>query len=338
MDLTLVTDAETGADGDADLNPDRFATTDAGTATADPLGDLLGRLRWSVTSTAEATPGLGDRIRFAGDEVTFHQIVAGSARIQRVGEAAIVSAGDFVLLPRGGPHTVTALEPLELFSGTLRAEPGPTALTGRLPDVLVACRFVVREPLVGALLAGMREERRAGLAGRAGSGPVVTALGNAVAAAALRSWIENGGGDGSSWRVMLRDENIARAVDAIHADPGVRWTVAGLARVARSSRSSFAEQFKAAVGAPPLTYLARVRMERAMELLGRDGASVGQTAAALGYCSDVGFSRAFRRFTGSSPSAWRRVAGAGVVAAPAALAAVSAAPATAPALSGAAAR
>ncbi|WP_368497373.1 AraC family transcriptional regulator [Herbiconiux sp. A18JL235] len=269
----------------------------------DALGELLARLRWTATSTDESRLGRGDRVAHDGDSVTLHQVLAGSVRVDRDGRAVEIAAGDLLLLTRGGAHTVTACDDAALFTVELRLDDGASAIAAALPEMLVTCCFLVREPLIAQLLELMREERGAG---RPGAAAMTTALANVVAAAAIRAWIESGCADPSSWLVTLRDPHIARAVEAMHAEPGRHWSVEGLARLARSSRSSFSERFRATVGEPPLRYLARIRMDRAKELLGRERWSVGQTASVLGYCSEVAFSRAFRRHAGDSPSAWRQ--------------------------------
>ena len=104
-----------------------------------------------------------------------------------------------------------------------------------------------------------------------------------------------------------RDPHLGRAIEAIHDDPARPGPVESLARLARASRSQFAEQFRVAVGDTPARYLTRVRMERAERML-RAGAAVTDIAYQLGYESDAGFSRAFRRHAGVSPSLWRRSA------------------------------
>jgi AraC family transcriptional regulator of adaptative response / methylphosphotriester-DNA alkyltransferase methyltransferase len=52
------------------------------------------------------------------------------------------------------------------------------------------------------------------------------------------------------------------------------------------------------------SYLGRVRMERAAELL-RQGATVAQAAQAVGYSQPAQFAKAFRRHRGVAPSALR---------------------------------
>lgn len=141
---------------------------------------------------------------------------------------------------------------------------------------------------------------------RPGSSSVVSRLANVVATAAIRTWIESGCGDADLLTVAVRDSDVARAVAAIHRDPGEPWTVESLARVALASRSMFAERFREATGESPVRYLARVRMEHAKRMLQEPTASVANIATSLGYGSDAAFSRAFRRFEGVAPTAWRR--------------------------------
>jgi AraC-like DNA-binding protein len=270
----------------------------------DPLDALISRLRWEVTGFERRSIGEAERLGFDGHQATFHYISTGSLSIETRGTSMPVTEGDFALLPRGGSHSLTATGVSEVYSGTMALEHSTgSALDRHLPELMLACGFLLREPLVAGLLEGMRAEQDAA---RPGSASVVTSLANVVATAAIRSWIEKDRGEGANeWLVSLRDPYIARALEAIHADPASPWTVASLARVASSSRSIFSERFRETVGEPPARYVSRVRMERAMGMLER-GLSVTQTASNLGYTSDIAFSRAFRRFAGAAPSSWRR--------------------------------
>jgi AraC-like DNA-binding protein len=49
-----------------------------------------------------------------------------------------------------------------------------------------------------------------------------------------------------------------------------------------------------------------VRLAVARELLARTDIAISDVAAALGYATPSAFVRAFRRWTGGSPSAWRK--------------------------------
>lgn len=104
----------------------------------------------------------------------------------------------------------------------------------------------------------------------------------------------------------LRDPVVARALALMHAAPGDPITLAELARKAGTSRATLARRFAAAVGETPLAYLARLRMEHAARAL-RDAPERGleEHAAAHGYRSVAAFSRAFKRWSGQSPSTHR---------------------------------
>lgn len=100
----------------------------------------------------------------------------------------------------------------------------------------------------------------------------------------------------------LDDPLVARALQAIHAEPGEPWSVDRLASVAGLSRSAFAERFMERVGMPPMRYLSRWRAQRASELLAQHQ-SVAEVARRLGYGSERTFREAFKRETGRTPSA-----------------------------------
>ncbi|MCU1420873.1 MAG: AraC family transcriptional regulator [Microbacteriaceae bacterium] len=269
----------------------------------DSLDDLIARLRWTVTAYDSQALEARQRQTFTGTLPTFHYIVEGESVVAQGEHSVGFRAGDFVLLPRGGVHTITAEGSVRFFSGTMSVDSGWDEASGpRLPDLLMACRLLLREPLVVAMLRGMEAEHASKrLAGSA----VMTRLANVVATSAIRAWAESEcAASDEDWLVSLRDPNIALALEAIHREPGSPWTVSSLAMIARSSRSRFSETFRAEVGDSPARYLTRVRMERALRML-QDGSSVGQAAFALGYGSDEAFSRAFRRHTGRSPSTVR---------------------------------
>ena len=59
-----------------------------------------------------------------------------------------------------------------------------------------------------------------------------------------------------------------------------------------------------------MQYLADWRMQVAAGLLRETQAKLVEIALEVGYESEAAFSRAFRRFVGMSPGAWRRTASA----------------------------
>ncbi len=100
----------------------------------------------------------------------------------------------------------------------------------------------------------------------------------------------------------MADPRIARALAAMHADPGHGWTLTELARTARLSRSAFAARFADTVGSTAHDYLTTWRIMVGQQLLRRDR-PVGRVAAELGYTGSS-FSRVFTQRVGRSPRAW----------------------------------
>ena len=96
------------------------------------------------------------------------------------------------------------------------------------------------------------------------------------------------------------DHKIGPALKAIHADVAKVWTVETLASEAGMSRSAFAARFKELLGQPPLDYVADWRMQKAIHQLSA-GKSISEAAKSVGYDSDAGFSKAFKRILGTSP-------------------------------------
>ena len=101
----------------------------------------------------------------------------------------------------------------------------------------------------------------------------------------------------------VSDAALAKAMHAMRAHLGGKWSVAELAAVCGMSRSRFARQFHEAAGCPPAQYLNRLRIARAQELL-RQGRLVQDIAVEVGYSSQPAFTRAFRAATQRSPRDW----------------------------------
>ena len=105
------------------------------------------------------------------------------------------------------------------------------------------------------------------------------------------------------------DLAVARALELMGRRLDQRWTVEALARAVGLSRPAFAKRFVVALGVPPLRYLADIRLELAARLLESSDASLSELALKVGYASEFGFSRAFKRRFGVAPSFFRRQTG-----------------------------
>lgn len=82
-------------------------------------------------------------------------------------------------------------------------------------------------------------------------------------------------------------------------------TAAQLARELGLSERTLHRRLKDATGESPKSFLDRVRFETARTLLETTASSVKQLAAATGYQDETSFRRAFRRYAGMTPAAYR---------------------------------
>ncbi len=107
------------------------------------------------------------------------------------------------------------------------------------------------------------------------------------------------------WLAGLGDAVVGPALRALHERPEHPWTLPDLAREIGTSRTVLIERFSELVGVPPMQYLTQWRLQLAADQLARGSAKVASIGARVGYESEAAFSRAFKRATGQSPSAWR---------------------------------
>lgn len=83
-------------------------------------------------------------------------------------------------------------------------------------------------------------------------------------------------------------------------------SLAALAELADLSLYHFARAFKQSFGVPPHHYHMARRMDRARSLLQRPALSVTQIGIRIGFREASSFTRAFRKFTGLTPTDFRR--------------------------------
>ncbi|MEZ5608331.1 MAG: AraC family transcriptional regulator [Burkholderiaceae bacterium] len=123
---------------------------------------------------------------------------------------------------------------------------------------------------------------------------------------ALRAYMRQLPSDASGWLAGVRDPVIGRTLQAMHAEPGRHWSVDELAAVAVSSRSALAARFTEVLGATPMHYLTRLRMDLAARQLTDTHKSLATIAEEVGYESPAAFQRAFKRSFAMPPATWRK--------------------------------
>jgi AraC-like DNA-binding protein len=301
---------------------------------ADPLSEVLQDLRIKGIAYGRCALSTPWSLRFDPQgPARFHFVASGPVWLCAPdGAWSELSPGDVLLLPHGKGHRLadkprrssTSIDDVPrkrmgrevfdvrfggsgpsalLFCGSVElGEPNLHPLLSMMPEVLRVSGAGSRDPHLERLLQTMADEVEHR---RIGGATVLARLAEAVVARVLRMWVDERHHDARGWLAAIRDPRIGRALGAIHAQPGHRWTLERLARTARTSRTVFAQRFSALVGMPPAQYLARWRMHVARGWLREDRATVADVAARLGYESEPAFSRAFKRATGVPPSALR---------------------------------
>ncbi|MCI0994959.1 AraC family transcriptional regulator [Pseudomonas sp. ICMP22404] len=102
-----------------------------------------------------------------------------------------------------------------------------------------------------------------------------------------------------------RNQALATLCEALYADPADPTEMDTWARRLGMSERTLARHFVSETGMSLRTWRRRLRLFRAIELLG-DGLDVTRTALELGYGSTSAFIYAFRQELGSSPQAYMR--------------------------------
>ena len=227
----------------------------------------------------------------------------------------VVTEPSLFFYPRPYEHTfyATAESGVDLACATLAFEGGSShPLVAALPDCITVPTAEVPglESSLDLLTSELDEFR-------CGHRHVIDRIFEIVLLKLLRYLLDHAhdGGDGGANHETppgllggLADPQLARALSAMHEQPGAPWTLDTLARTANMSRSAFSARFRELVGASPHDYLISWRLTVGKQLLHRRY-PVSQVAAELGYTSSS-FSRVFMQREGVSPRVWVETAAA----------------------------
>ena len=299
----------------------------------DPLSDMLSLVKissyWSggFDWGGEWCLGFG-----AHQDIRVYAVVSGECwlALDGVSEPVHGQPGDCLLLPSGRPFRVgnnLALAPIDALAlASVESHGGVTIHNGGGSFFGIGCNFKLAGEhanlLLGVLppvvhihqesdkallrwcIERMQEELRTP---QPGSFLVAQQLATLLLVQALRlHLVEGSRGVGVGWLFALANPQMRTTLNAMHDDPGRRWTLESLAKRAGMSRTAFAVKFKQTVGQSPLDYLLRWRMRRAADRLVYSDDSVATLAQSLGYGSESAFSTAFKRVMGCSPKQYGR--------------------------------
>jgi AraC-like DNA-binding protein len=104
----------------------------------------------------------------------------------------------------------------------------------------------------------------------------------------------------------LSDKRIAKALQHLHNSPQIPWTLEKMGEEIGMSRAAFAKRFKELVGQPMFEYLTLLRVQRARELLQETNLRLYEVASKVGYESDLAFAKTFKKYTGTTPTRYRK--------------------------------
>ena len=118
---------------------------------------------------------------------------------------------------------------------------------------------------------------------RPGQSILLSKMAEALFIETIRRYMEALPAEQTGWLAGARDPVVGGALALLHRKPCHRWTVEELAAETGVSRSVLAERFSRFLGEPPLTYLARWRLQLAARMLQTTRESVIQVASEVGY-------------------------------------------------------
>lgn len=262
---------------------------------------------------------------------------------------ARLGEGDIVVFPQGDAHLLSSAPgakgplaedaawrlatrddpkpiPVSVRGGAV--QPGATLPADEATDLLVcgfiACDLRPFNPLIAALPrmlhmstqhvgawvgpmlhAAVRESRER----RSGSAAVLERASEMMFVDVARRYLESLPEDATGWLAALRDRFVGPAIALMHDQPAEPWTIDELGRRVGLSRSALHDRFAQLVGQTPMQYLTSWRMQCGARMLRECRSTVATIALEVGYDSEAAFSRAFKRFVGKPPAAWRREQG-----------------------------
>jgi AraC-like DNA-binding protein len=303
----------------------------------DVLADIIGSIHLHSTLYCRAKMGAPWGFGVSRREVaSFHLVTAGTCwlTVEGIDKPVLLTEGDLVILPHGHAHTmtdhpetpVTRLE--DLVSMQPKDKDGIFSSGGRGAVMTLVCGGLQLEdhmtnPLFSILPAFLHVRSQDGQSipwlqaivqlvkteangNQPAAQSVIMHLSEILFIQAVRAYISTVGDGNVGWLGALKDPQIGQALALIQRQPGESWTVESLASRVSLSRSAFSAKFKQLVGEPPMQYLTRVRLTKAAALLRTHSPTLVEVAMSVGYDSEVAFSKAFKRYFGMAPGAYRQ--------------------------------
>ncbi len=247
-------------------------------------------------------------LSFEGEaKAMFHLVRRGRCQFEVAGETHTLETGDFVFIAPGIDHRVYSDHPedpqtLLLCGYCLFDAVENDVLIRAIPDYVLMQRDELAQwPWLVRTLEHLSGEY---MSGAPGAELTVDKLTEVLLVQLLRA--DFGRHSDIGIVAALSDKRLARALTAVHDNPGHEWTIEAAAREASMSRSGFARKFKELLGTGFFDYLTRLRMRNARDLLTTTSLAVPLIGERVGYESDLSFVKAFKKLHGVTPRAYRK--------------------------------
>ncbi|BDB20771.1 cupin [Pseudomonas sp. CYM-20-01] len=283
----------------------------------------------------------GCKLPRVNDCIRIHLVLAGSCVVYREGasDSICLAAGDALLEPMSSSLAIadaieTPLQPMEnfipsrlksadsandflagLFSTGISYGGGghitqlvsmncyvdkrfPIVMLKNMPGLVLLRGFGIQHrEFLAQTLHQLSENGRQGFIGQA----IATRLAEAVLTSAIRYYLDHVSRHDSKSHRGWNDPVLSKVFSAIYQAPESDWKIARLADKASLSRSAFLKRFASVTGQTPNEFITSLRMMRATELLENGYDSIAQIATSVGYASEASFSRAYHRWSGTTP-------------------------------------
>jgi len=102
-----------------------------------------------------------------------------------------------------------------------------------------------------------------------------------------------------------KPSNLLRAFWYMEQNLETKIDLKACANEAAVSKYHFSRVFKRYFGMPPIQFIKFLRVNRAKELLNRNDLNIGEIAFMVGFNDEDSFTRAFKKYTGITPSLYR---------------------------------
>ena len=246
---------------------------------------------------------------------SFHLVRRGECWLMTGERTERLGPGDLVFIEPGRDHVLAShppnQDPPPVASRTLLlcgycnfAEETGTPLLELFPSLtIVREEEIQKHPWLKSTLDQLSSEY---MSQQPGAELVVNKLTEVVLVELIR--INFGRDHKSRFIGALSDQQISRALQQLHNNPHIAWTLEMLAGKVGMSRAAFSKRFKKLVGQPMFEYLTVLRVQRAKELLQDTKLPLYEVASRVGYESDLAFTKTFKKHTGTTPTRFRKQA------------------------------